>query len=140
MSVSTETAYALYYRPRKKALIRSPQRRRDDRSQKCGHSGPVLSKRLNAEAVAAPQLPPWSGGAAERAAAAVHEHKLVRTKLSSLAEGVLSRIINFRQSASDADRIILVFAAEDALSDEHRRTLEDVKAMGREACWSGLRC
>ena len=77
---------------------------------------------------------------AERAAAAVHEHKLVRTKLSSLAEGVLSRIINFRQSASDADRIILVFAAEDALSDEHRRTLEDVKAMGREACWSGLRC
>ena len=54
-----------------------------------------------------------------------------RTKLSSLAEGVLSRIINFRQSASDADRIILVFAAEDALSDEQRRTLEDVKAMGR---------
>jgi hypothetical protein len=54
-----------------------------------------------------------------------------RARLSSLAEGILSRIINFRQSASDQDRIILVFAAEDALTDEQRRALEDVKAIAR---------
>jgi hypothetical protein len=54
-----------------------------------------------------------------------------RAKLSSLAEGVLSRILTFRQSASEQDRIILVFAAEDALIEEQRRALDDVKAMGR---------
>jgi len=54
-----------------------------------------------------------------------------RTKLSSLAEGVLSRILTFRQSASEQDRIVLVFATEDALTDEQRRALDDVKAMGR---------
>lgn len=54
-----------------------------------------------------------------------------RSRLSSLAEGVLSRVVSFRQNASDYDRIFLVFATEDSLTDEQRRALEDIKAMGR---------
>jgi hypothetical protein len=54
-----------------------------------------------------------------------------RDRLSSLAEGILSRVITFRQSASEQDKIILVFATEDALTEEQSRAIEDIKAMGR---------
>lgn len=53
-----------------------------------------------------------------------------RTKLSSLAAGLLERLTTFRQSASERDRIVLVFAAEDPLTEEQKRALDDVKSMG----------
>ncbi|MBE0414990.1 MAG: AIPR family protein [Dehalococcoidia bacterium] len=55
-----------------------------------------------------------------------------RPKLSSLAEGLLERLSNFRKQASDRDRIRLVFATELPLSEEEKQVLKDVRAMGRE--------
>jgi AIPR protein len=55
-----------------------------------------------------------------------------RLNLSSLAEGLLERLSNFRQQASEHDRIVLVFATECALSDAEKRALTDLRAMGRE--------
>lgn len=55
-----------------------------------------------------------------------------RQRLSSLAEGLLERLTNFRRQASDIDRIVLVLATEDPLTDGQRRALDDVRAMGRE--------
>ena len=55
-----------------------------------------------------------------------------RTRLSSLASGLLDRIIQFRRQASDRDKIVLVFATELPLTEEQKRTLNDVRAMGRE--------
>ncbi len=54
-----------------------------------------------------------------------------RTRLSSLAEGLLERLSTFRRQASDRDHIVLVFATEDPLDDGERRALADVRAMGR---------
>jgi hypothetical protein len=54
-----------------------------------------------------------------------------RKELSSLAEGVRERLLNFRAGASERDRLILVFATVDPLSESERRALEDVLAMGR---------
>lgn len=53
-----------------------------------------------------------------------------RTRLSSLATGLLERLTTFRQSASERDRIVLVFAAEEPLTEEQKRAMEDVKSMG----------
>lgn len=55
-----------------------------------------------------------------------------RSRLSSLAMGLLEQITNFRASSSPLDRIVLVYATVDPLTDEERRAAEDVKAMGRE--------
>jgi hypothetical protein len=55
-----------------------------------------------------------------------------RPKLSSLAEGLLERLSNFRKQASDRDRIHLVFATELPLSEDEKQVLKDVRAMGRE--------
>jgi hypothetical protein len=54
-----------------------------------------------------------------------------RTKLSSLAEGTLERLTNFRNGAGSFDRIILVFATERPLTDVEQRALQDLRAMGR---------
>ena len=54
-----------------------------------------------------------------------------RTKLNSLAEGVLERLRNFRNGAGPSDRIILVFATERPLSEAEKQTLLDLRAMGR---------
>jgi hypothetical protein len=54
-----------------------------------------------------------------------------RPKLSSLAGALLERLTTFRQQASERDKIVLVFATEEPLSEEQKRVLEDVKAMGR---------
>jgi hypothetical protein len=54
-----------------------------------------------------------------------------RSNLSSLAAGLLERITNFRNGASASDQIMLVFATIDPLSEAERRTLEDIRAMGR---------
>lgn len=54
-----------------------------------------------------------------------------RSNLNSLAEGVLERLINFRNGAGPLDRIVLIFATERALNADERRVLEDLRAMGR---------
>jgi len=54
----------------------------------------------------------------------------LRSNLSSLANGLLQRIITFRQNASEHDRLMLTFATVDPLSDEERQTLQDIRAMG----------
>lgn len=54
-----------------------------------------------------------------------------RDNLSSLAEGLLARLNQFRKAASEHDRITLVFASEDALTDKEKRALEDVRTLGR---------
>lgn len=55
-----------------------------------------------------------------------------RERLSSLAEGLLDRLQQFRRNASERDRIVLTFATETALDHDHRRALSDLRAMGRE--------
>jgi hypothetical protein len=52
-------------------------------------------------------------------------------RLSSLAEGLLDGLMNFRRQASERDKIVLVFATIDLLDEEQKRTLNDVQAMGR---------
>lgn len=55
-----------------------------------------------------------------------------RQRLSSLAEGLLERLLNFRRQATDRDRLSLIFATELPLTEEHHRALRDIRAMGRE--------
>ncbi len=55
-----------------------------------------------------------------------------RDRLSSLAEGLLDRLQQFRRNASERDQIVLTFATESGLNDEQRRVLGDLRAMGRE--------
>ena len=59
-------------------------------------------------------------------------------RLSSLAEGLLEKLTVFRRQASERDRIVLVFATEQPLTEEQRRTLADVRAMGRERLGASL--
>lgn len=54
-----------------------------------------------------------------------------RHQLSSLAEGLLERLRNFRNGAGPADRIVLVFATETPLNEPERQVLADLRAMGR---------
>jgi len=54
-----------------------------------------------------------------------------RNNLSSLAQDVLCRLQTFRAQASDKDRLFLVFATQSPLSDEERRALEDIRAVGK---------
>jgi hypothetical protein len=54
-----------------------------------------------------------------------------RQRLSSLAEGLLERLTMFRKQASDRDKIVIVFATVEPLTAPQRRTLDDVRAMGR---------
>lgn len=53
-----------------------------------------------------------------------------RKNLSSLSEDLRARLLNFRASASEHDRLVLVFATVDTLNEGERRALEDVQAMG----------
>lgn len=55
-----------------------------------------------------------------------------RSRLSSLAGGLLERLQTFRAQASERDRLVLVFATENSLNDEQKRTLDYVRSMGRE--------
>ena len=54
-----------------------------------------------------------------------------RERLSSLAEGLLERLQMFRRSASERDRIVIVFATERNLDDVQKRALQDLRAMAR---------
>ncbi|HUB49345.1 MAG TPA: AIPR family protein [Acetobacteraceae bacterium] len=53
-----------------------------------------------------------------------------RPQLSSLAEGLLERLRNFRNGAGPADKIVLVFATEAPLNEVEKRALADLRAMG----------
>ncbi len=55
-----------------------------------------------------------------------------RTHLSSLADGLLKRLLTFKSQASDRDKIVLVFATEKALSDGMKKTLDGIREMGRQ--------
>lgn len=59
-------------------------------------------------------------------------------RLSSLAEGLLDRLTNFRRQASERDKIVLVFATVELLTEDEQRALADVRAMGRARLHSGF--
>ncbi|MEM7578422.1 MAG: AIPR family protein [Cyanobacteria bacterium P01_A01_bin.80] len=52
-------------------------------------------------------------------------------KLSSLAQDLLERLLNFRAQASKRDKLILVFATEESLTDTQIQVLEDIKVLGK---------
>lgn len=54
-----------------------------------------------------------------------------RDRLSSLAEGLVERLTNFRHKASERDRILLVFGVIDPLDEDEKRAQSDLRAMGR---------
>jgi AIPR protein len=53
-----------------------------------------------------------------------------RSRLNSLAEGLLERLRNFRNGAGPADKIILVFTTETGLNEAEKRALDDLRVMG----------
>lgn len=53
-----------------------------------------------------------------------------RSRLNSLAGGLLERLNNFRNSGGAADKIILVYATENGLAENEKRVLNDIRAMG----------
>jgi len=55
-----------------------------------------------------------------------------RSRLSSLAGGILEQINNFRANSSTLDRIVLVYATVDPLTDAEVRAADGVRTMGRE--------
>jgi hypothetical protein len=54
-----------------------------------------------------------------------------RAKLNSLAAGLVERLRTFRHQAGERDKLVLVFATVDPLTEEQKRGMDDVKAMGR---------
>jgi len=52
-------------------------------------------------------------------------------KLSSLTSDLVEKLHTFRTSASAKDKLILVFATHDPLTEEQKRALNDIKNMGR---------
>ena len=52
-------------------------------------------------------------------------------KLSSLATDVLERLQNFRSKASQKDKLVLVFASIESLSEKENRVINDIKAFGK---------
>lgn len=55
-----------------------------------------------------------------------------RPRLSSLAQDLLARLTQFRKRAVEGrDKIVVVFATEEPLSEGQRRTLDDVRNIGR---------
>lgn len=64
-------------------------------------------------------------------------HKLIETldgkrnNLSSLSKSVVERLQTFRAQASDKDKIVLVYATQRSLTDDEKRAVSDVRAMGK---------
>lgn len=54
-----------------------------------------------------------------------------RERLSSVANGLLERLKSFKSKASTNDKLTLVFATIEPLTDAELRALEDVKSMGK---------
>ncbi|MEG4213843.1 AIPR family protein [Microcoleus sp. Pol14C6] len=53
-----------------------------------------------------------------------------RNNLSSLAQDLLERLINFKLKASERDKLIVIFATQEPLNEEEKRAINDVRAMG----------
>ncbi|HYG15986.1 MAG TPA: AIPR family protein [Bacteroidia bacterium] len=53
-----------------------------------------------------------------------------RSNLSSLSSEIVKRVHQFRRSASEKDKLILVFATIEPLTDSELRALQDIKSMG----------
>ena len=64
--------------------------------------------------------------------------KVIRTlqgqnqNLSQDSRQLLQKLDLFRKQASDADRIVLVFATTDPIDEQDRQALDDIKLIGRE--------
>lgn len=54
------------------------------------------------------------------------------TRLSERVGQLVGRLSNFREQASERDRIVLVFATEKAMSESDRKALHDIRSLGRE--------
>lgn len=54
-----------------------------------------------------------------------------RNNLSSLAAGLVERLQTFRMQASEKDKMVLVYAIQRPLSEDEKRAVEDIKAMGK---------
>ena len=52
--------------------------------------------------------------------------------LSDVSRQLLEKLDQFRQQASDADRIVLVFATTEPINQQDREELENIKLIGRE--------
>lgn len=65
-------------------------------------------------------------------------HKILRTlegssqNLSDVSRQLLEKLNQFRQQASDADRIVLVFATVNPITQQDRQELENIKILGRK--------
>ena len=58
--------------------------------------------------------------------------------LSSDSEQILDKLNAFRSQASDSDRIVLVFATSDPISQQDRPALDTIKRDGRELVWENF--
>ncbi|MBF8275344.1 MAG: abortive phage resistance protein [Candidatus Brocadiaceae bacterium] len=54
-----------------------------------------------------------------------------RNNLSSLAASLVERLQTFRKQASEKDKMVIVYAIQRPLSEDERRAVEDIKAMGK---------
>lgn len=54
-----------------------------------------------------------------------------RNNLSSLAASLVERLQTFRMQVSEKDKIVLVYAVQRPLSEDEKRAVEDIKAMGK---------
>jgi hypothetical protein len=54
-----------------------------------------------------------------------------RSNLSSLSNEVVQRLQQFRNSASENDKLIVVFATNEPLTEAEQRVLNDIKSMGQ---------
>jgi len=52
-------------------------------------------------------------------------------RLSSMTNDLLERLLIFKDSLSTNDKLILVFATNSAISEEEKRALNDIKAIGK---------
>jgi hypothetical protein len=55
-----------------------------------------------------------------------------RNRLNSLADGLLERLNNFRKKSSESDKILLLFATEDHLTEDEKTTIDDLRELGRK--------
>jgi hypothetical protein len=55
----------------------------------------------------------------------------MRSNLSSLTKGLVERLQTFRKQASENDKLVLLFATLRPLSAAEKKTLEDIRAMGK---------
>jgi len=54
-----------------------------------------------------------------------------RSNLSSLAAGFVERLQTFRKQASEKDKMVLIYATQRPLSEDEKRVVEDIRAMGK---------